>query len=56
VGALLQITQKDNLLDDNPVLQQSIRLRNPYVDLLSYIQVDLLLTISAICSGMLNTG
>ena len=40
VGALLRITQKDDLLDDNPVLQRSIRLRNPYVDPLSYIQVD----------------
>jgi phosphoenolpyruvate carboxylase len=81
VGALLQITGKDNLMDDNPVLQRSIRLRNPYVDPLSYVQVDLLkrfreppaslprgspereelvypllLTISAISSGMLNTG
>ncbi|MDP8951768.1 MAG: phosphoenolpyruvate carboxylase, partial [Actinomycetota bacterium] len=42
VEALLQITEKDNLLEDNPVLQRSIRLRNPYVDPLSYVQVDLL--------------
>jgi phosphoenolpyruvate carboxylase len=42
VEALLRITEKDNLLDDNPVLQRSIRLRNLYVDSLSYIQVDLL--------------
>jgi phosphoenolpyruvate carboxylase len=75
--ALLEITGNKNLLDDSPVLQRSIRLRNPYVDPLSYIQVSLLrrlrslpenspeqqtvlntllLTISGISSGMLNTG
>jgi phosphoenolpyruvate carboxylase len=77
VGALLKITGQENLLDDSPVLQRSIRLRNPYVDPLSYVQVNLLrrlralpedspereptlntllLTISGISSGMLNTG
>jgi phosphoenolpyruvate carboxylase len=77
VDALLKITGNENLLDDSPVLQRSIRLRNPYVDPLSYIQVSLLrrlrelpkdsperemvlntllLTISGISSGMLNTG
>jgi phosphoenolpyruvate carboxylase len=30
------------LLDDDPVLQRSIRLRNPYVDPLSYVQVEAL--------------
>jgi len=30
------------LLDNNPTLQRSIRLRNPYVDPMSYIQVELL--------------
>ena len=30
------------LLDDDPVLQRSIRLRNPYVDPLSYLQVEAL--------------
>jgi len=77
VTAVLDISGNENLLDDNPVLQRSIRLRNPYVDPLSYIQVSLLrrlrelpekapdrayalntllLTISGISSGMLNTG
>jgi phosphoenolpyruvate carboxylase len=42
VRAVLEITEKKNLLDDNPVLQRSIRLRNPYVDPLSYVQVSLL--------------
>jgi phosphoenolpyruvate carboxylase len=77
VDALLRITGNENLLDDSPVLQRSIRLRNPYVDPLSYVQVSLLrrlralpegssereavlntllLTISGVSSGMLNTG
>jgi phosphoenolpyruvate carboxylase len=42
VEALIKITGYDNLLDDSPVLQRSVRLRNPYVDPLSYIQVNLL--------------
>jgi phosphoenolpyruvate carboxylase len=42
VSALLQITEQKHLLDNSPVLQRSIRLRNPYVDPLSYIQVSLL--------------
>ncbi len=77
VEALLAITGNKNLLDDSPILQRSIRLRNPYVDPLSYIQVTLLhrlralpeaaperepvlntllLSISGVSSGMLNTG
>jgi phosphoenolpyruvate carboxylase len=42
VRALLRITEQEHLLDNSPVLQRSIRLRNPYVDPLSYIQVSLL--------------
>jgi phosphoenolpyruvate carboxylase len=77
VEALLLVTGNQNLLDDSPVLQRSIRLRNPYVDPLSYVQVTLLrrlralpedspnrevalntllLSISGVSSGMLNTG
>jgi phosphoenolpyruvate carboxylase len=77
VNALLLVTGNENLLDDSPVLQRSIRLRNPYVDPLSYVQVTLLrrlralpedspdregvlntllLSISGVSSGMLNTG
>jgi phosphoenolpyruvate carboxylase len=77
VDALLLITGNHSLLDDSPVLQRSIRLRNPYVDPLSYVQVTLLrrlralpedspdredalntllLSISGVSSGMLNTG
>ncbi|MBT5830623.1 MAG: phosphoenolpyruvate carboxylase [Candidatus Latescibacteria bacterium] len=38
------LTLKDNtqLLDDDPTLQRAIRLRNPYVDPMSLLQVDLL--------------
>jgi phosphoenolpyruvate carboxylase len=39
---LLQITQQSHLLEANPVLARSIRLRNPYVDPMSLIQVALL--------------
>ncbi|MBB6671250.1 phosphoenolpyruvate carboxylase [Cohnella nanjingensis] len=39
---LLQITGQNEILDNVPVIQESIRLRNPYVDPLSYLQVQLL--------------
>jgi phosphoenolpyruvate carboxylase len=39
---LLDITGQEELLQQNPVLAHSIRLRNPYVDPLSLIQVSLL--------------
>ncbi|SEM49307.1 Phosphoenolpyruvate carboxylase, type 1 [Paenibacillus sp. cl141a] len=39
---VLKITGQQDILDNQPVLQESIRLRNPYVDPLSYLQVQLL--------------
>jgi len=39
---LLRLTGQTRLLEKNPVLARSIRLRNPYVDPLSLIQVALL--------------
>ena len=39
---LLAVKQQERLLEKNPVLSRSIRLRNPYVDPMSLIQVDLL--------------
>ena len=39
---LLLVTGQSELLETNPVLTQSIHLRNPYVDPLSLIQVELL--------------
>ncbi|MGN7454219.1 phosphoenolpyruvate carboxylase [Paenibacillus pasadenensis] len=39
---ILDITGQKEILDNVPVIQESIRLRNPYVDPLSYLQVELL--------------
>ncbi|MBP2002370.1 phosphoenolpyruvate carboxylase [Paenibacillus shirakamiensis] len=41
-GLILKITGENELLDNEPTLQESIRQRNPYVDPLSYLQVQLL--------------
>jgi phosphoenolpyruvate carboxylase len=45
---LLKIVGGKALLDATPVLQRSIRLRNPYVDPLSYFQVMLLRRLRAL--------
>ncbi len=42
VQAVLTITQQSEVLGSNPVLARSIKLRNPYVDPMHLIQVDLL--------------
>ncbi len=71
-SVILQITEQCELLDANPVLARSIRLRNPYVDPLSILQVELMrqkragiserlqpalgATISGIAAGLRNTG
>ena len=39
---VLRVRRQTRLLEKNPVLARSIRLRNPYVDPMSLIQVDLL--------------
>jgi len=39
---ILEITKQKALLETNPVLEHSIRLRNPYVDPMSLIQVELI--------------
>jgi phosphoenolpyruvate carboxylase len=39
---ILEITGQKSLLETNPVLERSIRLRNPYVDPMSLIQVELI--------------
>jgi len=41
-AAVLEIVEARELLDRQPVLQQSVRLRNPYVDPMNAIQVELL--------------
>jgi phosphoenolpyruvate carboxylase len=69
---LLLAKQQTRLLEKNAVLSRSIRLRNPYVDPISLIQVDLLrrkragdsdslnyalgATINGIAAGLHNTG
>jgi len=68
VGCVEKLRGK-KLLSANPVLSRSIRLRNPYVDVLNYIQLELLkrrrsaseervllLTVKGIAYGMRNTG
>ncbi len=42
VETVLAIVEAPELLDRHPVVQQSIRLRNPYVDPMNAIQVELL--------------
>jgi phosphoenolpyruvate carboxylase len=42
VAAVLAIVETDALLDRQPVIQRSIRLRNPYVDPMNAIQIELL--------------
>jgi phosphoenolpyruvate carboxylase len=41
-AAVLELVESHELLDRQPVLQRSIRLRNPYVDPLNAFQVELL--------------
>jgi phosphoenolpyruvate carboxylase len=50
---LLKIVGGRALLDSTPVLQRSIRLRNPYVDPLSYFQVMLLRKLRALGGPLL---
>ena len=42
VEMVLKVTQRSALLENQPVLAQSIRLRNPYVDPLNYLQIRFL--------------
>ncbi len=42
VRTICRVAEIDDILDAQPVLQKAIRQRNPYVDPLSYIQIELL--------------
>ncbi|SDO38618.1 phosphoenolpyruvate carboxylase [Alkalicoccus daliensis] len=73
---LLEISGAKELLDFSPNIQESVYRRNPYVDPMNFLQVDLiqklratgedehteelltevLLTISGVAAGLLNTG
>ena len=48
---LCQVARAQEILDYAPVLQRSIALRNPYVDPMSYIQVELLERLRAAPAG-----
>jgi phosphoenolpyruvate carboxylase len=41
-SALRRLTNQKDLLDEAPWLQRSIRVRNPYIDPMNYVQVALL--------------
>jgi phosphoenolpyruvate carboxylase len=71
VASVLEIVEARDLLDRHPVLQESIRLRNPYVDPMNAVQVSLLRryrggddaavppllrSIAGIAAGLRNTG
>jgi phosphoenolpyruvate carboxylase len=53
--AVLAITGGDALLADNPVLKRSIAVRNPYVDPIHMLQVELLRRLAAL-RGEARTG
>ncbi len=40
-SAILTISQQQELMENDPVIKRSIQLRNPYVDPLNYIQVEM---------------
>lgn len=42
VGAILELAERDHLLESEPVLRRSIDLRNPYVDPINLLQIELL--------------
>lgn len=44
VAMLLDVTERKHLLENQPVLAQSLLLRNPYVDPLNYLQIRFLST------------
>ena len=45
---ILAINGHRELMEDEPLIQRSVQLRNPYVDPLNYIQVDMLRRLRAL--------
>jgi len=72
IARILDITSHGTLLEENPVLRRSIDVRNPYVDPINLVQIELLrrlrahpdervktallVTINGVAAGMRNTG
>ncbi|MBY4678817.1 phosphoenolpyruvate carboxylase [Marinobacterium arenosum] len=72
IALVNRIKGQDSLLVDNPVIRQSIEVRNPYIDPLHFLQAELLhrdrnhpdetleralmVTMAGISAGMRNTG
>jgi phosphoenolpyruvate carboxylase len=50
-AALGRLTGQRDLLDEAPWLQRSIRVRNPYIDPMNYVQVALLRRLRAVAPG-----
>ena len=48
VQMLLAIKDQSELMEPEPVIQRSVQLRNPYVDPLNYIQVEMLRRLRAL--------
>lgn len=71
-AAILEVNGHPELMENEPLIRRSIELRNPYVDPLNFIQVEMLerlrqgedeavrdvltLTINGIAAGLRNTG
>ena len=45
---ILRVTGHAELMDGDPVIQRSVALRNPYVDPLNYLQVEMLRRLRAL--------
>jgi phosphoenolpyruvate carboxylase len=45
---IIKITQSEDLVDSDPLIQRSVKLREPYVDPLNFIQVELLRRLRAL--------
>ena len=49
--SVVRVTQLPELLGDEPVIRRSIELRNPYVDPLNYLQVEMLRKLRSVGTG-----
>jgi len=72
IARVLEVRGRTMLLEDHPVLRRSINVRNPYVDPINLLQIEILhrlrgasddqlveafrITANGIAAGMRNTG